>query len=1122
MLQQLMAYNVFAVAVIARAVVAGVSFSAVISGRLTYTTFESMPRTALLVLLSLVMAVGMFSYGSSTPEILVATFSMIDALVFFCLKAALDHLGMKIGTQAPINISSRVFGVVLSSVAFKCTCDIYIFAIGFFSTEPIFYVCVVSQGIFSACLHYLLYDVYLCHKDSFGELGRLNKEEEDECEIMIGNYLDKRGTVSDELANHKNVLSFPSMAVRNLIKIVLHGSGLHLSHDVNSLEQDKSFAIDDKSDGKVNMDEMRKTTEKIGLAMKSDFDRYKRNYRSTSDRDFRAILFTSCIFPSLFTVQRIKATRGLLTKFIRQTSMRFHDDEETSRIRARLLNLDDFWFFRARAAFIISIERLVQGFPTLWCPREDFLAQCENMVNRTSFNCNVDIRFYFIEASRSGKMDLQPHLLEDLCVKEQIPDENGNARKHISLYVPLKALALSEKECDAMKREGSHTDDEIQHILALSEEEAMKMKMWRIQIGEVSPVKAGRLAATSFMRHCVFFEAHEALMNTKKVEPKAGSRLTKRRRSGVSIKPVVSSPEQPPSANRSGRQLSDSLSKSEKPKQRRRSTVRSLIVENLELPYRESDNERGVRAQPRKGLDEVSFSERLEKSPENILSSLVLTGHLNAEDMKKMQYRIKFDSSTFFDVHEDQTIDKNSNQKIHFITTDEKKFVEGAVRKKTRRWQHSARLTSAAFTFIDLVCITMTFFEDYSQAPSFVMRVNEVYKYISVVVWLILLYARYAYTEDAIERMTFMLGSIVGENDLRMIDVAMSHVSFSLSHNLSKCSMFYLYGRGGPGLITTGMFLMSILYTQRGEKDDDSAEGAGGGEGSCEKQSMELVTLSAMVLSFITALSWSKAKLLNLYSNQQKTSLDHLNSIFQTNLTKASMDNISDPDYMVSVLSDPDVVALPDLFDLDLGKEFLKSEMDNCSKAVSRLTSVHSSQTNKYVATFRELAGKTNHTGGSSQPKEFSNLNSSRNSKRNSQRNAVKARRKNATLFQGARLTTDRNIGEEGIKQLEWQDEGDEADEDRSISNGFLKWLNPYGSGSNKIPGKGMKASLRRSLMERSASKKRAVDNGNDAKMDAIKQKLNALLQEDEAAASKNNINTEASIAKKMDFLLKE
>jgi len=95
----------------------------------------------------------------------------------------------------------------------------------------------------------------------------------------------------------------------------------------------------------------------------------------------------------------------------------------------------------------------------------------------------------------------------------------------------------------------------------------------------------------------------------------------------------------------------------------------------------------------------------------------------------------------------------------------------------------SARITSASFTLIDLVCILMTFLQDYSTAPKIISRLNETFKYTSIVVWIFLLYARYVgkrtnfgsflsfsspikisaqiirytFTEDAIERMTWII-----------------------------------------------------------------------------------------------------------------------------------------------------------------------------------------------------------------------------------------------------------------------------------------------------------------------------------------------------------------------------
>jgi len=115
---------------------------------------------------------------------------------------------------------------------------------------------------------------------------------------------------------------------------------------------------------------------------------------------------------------------------------------------------------------------------------------------------------------------------------------------------------------------------------------------------------------------------------------------------------------------------------------------------------------------------------------------------------------------------------------------------------------------------------------------------------------------------------------IIVEKDERMVEVSMSHIGNYLSYNLSICSMVYLYGRGIPGIAITGLYLISSFYSQGANGEDAQL-----GDGNCVRgqNSMELVTISAMVLSFMTALSWSKAKLLKLYSVQIFSSLDHLN-----------------------------------------------------------------------------------------------------------------------------------------------------------------------------------------------------------------------------------------------------
>ena len=488
------------------------------------------------------------------------------------------------------------------------------------------------------------------------------------------------------------------------------------------------------------------------------------------------------------------------------------------------------------------------------------------------------------------------------------------------------------------------------------------------------------------------------------------------------------------------------------------------------------------------GTSDLKFLESLQNAPENVLGSLVLTGMLTAKDMRGWAggYKFKFDSSTSFELCEDSVMDLAANQDISFLTTDEKTFVKRATVQKLGHWQRSARYTSAAFTFIDFVCITMTFFEDYSQASQAIARMHEAYKFTSIAVWFFLLYARNACTEDAIERMKCILESISGEDDLRMVDVAMSHIGFCLSYNLSKCSMFYLYGRGGPGLITTGMFLISTTYLHRetGDVESDTAD--------CSDKRVELVALSAIVLSFITALSWSKAKLLYLFSTQIKSSLDHLNSLFQTNLTKASMDKISDPDFMVDVLSDQDIVHLPDLLGEDCGREFLGKELEVCTNIIAGLINLAPGSSNKYLATFRA-------------PKDKTKTGSYSNRMNESLRKSISKRNPRGT---------NRTTNETKNENTGWQEEirkGTKQGKSGSLKN---YESNPFNS---------VRMTFKKRVSHRSALKKRnstrEMKAGNE--MDRIQNKLANLIKED--GISKASVEaTEADILKRMDGLLSE
>ena len=478
---------VFAVAAVSRVIVLVATSISVKVGHLPVTAFESQPNVVALILCSLAIVGGGIFRGDGGNGIFIASLAILDVLAFAGFHVALLNLLKMDREPLKSNASKRTFVAMLVYLAAKSTVDIYSFTICYFSHEVVFFVCVSAQGICAMCMHFLMYNTYTYHRDVLGGM----QDEDEGCEIMVENYLDRRDLVGDASFKDTRVLSFPNMPTRNAIKIVFNGNGTCICHDKETLSHDQKYMLKNKRNGHdVDEDNKRSLEDRSSPMSKIEYERLKRTYQSHPDRDFRATLFTSCISPSLASVQRARATRGILTKFIRRLTLRFHDDEETALIRARVVNVDDLWLFKARATFIMCIERCVQGFPTLWSPQEDFFTQCEGMVNKNAFNCDVDFRFYLLEAQRSGRADLQPYLLEDLCVKDQTLDENGATRSTLVIYVPLKVLALTKQEAEAAK--AHDTDAEIWRDT--SEDEAFRMKSWGVsKIGNVNPVKAGRV-----------------------------------------------------------------------------------------------------------------------------------------------------------------------------------------------------------------------------------------------------------------------------------------------------------------------------------------------------------------------------------------------------------------------------------------------------------------------------------------------------------------------------------------------------------------------------------------------------------------------------------------------------
>ena len=246
-------------------------------------------------------------------------------------------------------------------------------------------------------------------------------------------------------------------------------------------------------------------------------------------------------------------------------------------------------------------------------------------------------------------------------------------------------------------------------------------------------------------------------------------------------------------------------------------------------------------------------------------------------------------------------------------------------------WQKGCWLTVIAFTFIDAFVILLTIMDDFAHGPIFLQRINLTFKYSSLALLVVLTIGRVTVTRYAVDRMTFALDQISAEKNLRLASVLKDHIDFDLSYYMSICSMVYLYGRGIPGCIINASFFLYMIYEKRNSSQDETefVDAA-----SCHDYGMELATGAAMILSFITALSYSKAKLLGLYKSQTSSSLDHLNSILQTILSRIKMDGITDLQYKASVFSDPNIISLPELDEEDFGLDHLSAEIDNIQRVI--------------------------------------------------------------------------------------------------------------------------------------------------------------------------------------------
>jgi len=605
---------------------------------------------ALFVAVLIAIAGSGFALGGDTPRVVVASSAIMDLIA--C------HVLYKLMKTVP----SYFYG--LTFMCSKSVADVYICVVVF--EGEFLVVLAASQLLYSLSVHYILFQLF----ENFQGRDLTN----DACEIMIKNYFAKLETCrpSDEvagIADQSKLLSLSNLKFRNTVKVALQGGGLLLCHDRVSLQYDENIGRAVRKNGYEQ--EVKNHDRHEREITKIEFEKLKRYFRSTSDRSFRAVLFPYFVLPSLNSVQRIKATRGFLTKYTTLT-LGFHKDSETLSLRHRISNIDDEWLFVCRAIFVICLERFVQGFPSLFSPDEDFFKQCkERLQKKSSFNCDVDIRFYLVEVPRVGKSDLQPYLLEDLCIKEQGVDEDGVLKNTLVLYVPLKATVLSEEENEILKHENEKlTVEERQHLLDQPEEDTLRKVRFKLSnIGEVSAVKAGRLAATSFMRHCIFYEEHEKILSRKSLKnqkiKKLGQDRTNRRRSSVNLASVA-----PASlgSHESGKQEADLVN----------------------LPYRpEEDGIKSGATLTAAAIDQAiltTFSDSLVQSPENILASLVLTGFFGDEDMRSKKYQFLDGTESFFQICERRIKDPQTMQDISFVSTIQNNTMEDDIRKRKRLW----------------------------------------------------------------------------------------------------------------------------------------------------------------------------------------------------------------------------------------------------------------------------------------------------------------------------------------------------------------------------------------------------------------------------------------------------
>ena len=86
-----------------------------------------------------------------------------------------------------------------------------------------------------------------------------------------------------------------------------------------------------------------------------------------------------------------------------------------------------------------------------------FFRVCEDRVHKRTFQKDVMIKFYLLDARNNPRLDLQPYLLKDMRIEstQSVSEEEQqqrrrtslhHAKKLVTLYVPLKAMPLNSEE----------------------------------------------------------------------------------------------------------------------------------------------------------------------------------------------------------------------------------------------------------------------------------------------------------------------------------------------------------------------------------------------------------------------------------------------------------------------------------------------------------------------------------------------------------------------------------------------------------------------------------------------------------------------------------------------------